>query len=118
MVVKTHAALPWVAHRKNDAGRTDARSLLRGAVGLEQAGAGQGAYLGACYSAEAYVSPALNVVSFPEGFVRAGADQIVGYLWPVIDEVAAELADEYYYWREHGYGLAEAVQRAGNDCLS
>lgn len=61
--------------------------------------------LSSCWSADNFVLPGRRVVSLPETLMRAGAESIIGSLWPIADDVALPLMTRFY-------GLLVAMERA------
>ena len=53
--------------------------------------------LSSCWSADNFVLPGRRVVSLPETLMRAGAESVIGSLWPVADEVALPLMTRLYH---------------------
>jgi hypothetical protein len=69
--------------------------------------------LSACDSAIAGGFVPDQVLSLPAGFLLAGAEGVVGTLWPVGDYQARVLLSEFYkLWRGQGIEPAEALRRA------
>jgi tetratricopeptide (TPR) repeat protein len=53
--------------------------------------------LSSCWSADNFVLPGRRVVSLPETLMRAGAESVIGSLWPLADEVALPLMTRLYH---------------------
>jgi hypothetical protein len=69
--------------------------------------------LSACDSAIAGGFVPDQVLSLPAGFLLAGAEGVVGTLWPVGDYHARVLLGEFYkLWQEQGIEPAEALRQA------
>lgn len=69
--------------------------------------------LSACDSAIAGGFVPDQVLSLPAGFLLAGAEGVVGTLWPVGDYHARALLREFYkLWQGQGIAPAEALRRA------
>lgn len=69
--------------------------------------------LSACDSAIAGGFVPDQVLSLPAGFLLAGAEGVVGTLWPVGDYHARVLLSEFYkLWQGQGIAPAEALRRA------
>jgi CHAT domain-containing protein len=69
--------------------------------------------LSACDSAIAGGFVPDQVLSLPAGFLLAGAEAVVGTLWPVGDRRARALLSEFYkLWQGQGIEPAEALRRA------
>ena len=66
--------------------------------------------LSSCWSADNFVLPGRRVVSLPETLMRAGAESVVGSLWPLADEVAFPLMVRFYELMLAG-GRAQALRK-------
>ena len=71
------------------------------------------AILSACETAVVGTNVPDEVVGLPTGFVQAGAQGVIGSLWPVGDAVTCALMARFYeLWRGHGAEPAEALRQA------
>jgi len=52
--------------------------------------------MSACYSADSLTLPGRWVISLPEAMCRAGAETVIGFMWPVVDEFGYALMKHYY----------------------
>ena len=71
------------------------------------------AVLSACETAVVGTNVPDEVVGLPTGLVQAGAQGVIGSLWPVGDAVTCALMERFYQlWRGHGAEPAEALRQA------
>ncbi len=68
--------------------------------------------LSACSSASGSVLKGEGVMSLARAFFQAGANTVVGSLWPLGDREALELFDEFYRHLTRGTSVREALQQA------
>ncbi len=68
--------------------------------------------LSACSSASGSVLKGEGVMSLARAFFQAGANTVIGSLWPLGDREALELFDEFYRHLTQGRSVREALQRA------
>jgi len=65
--------------------------------------------LSSCWAADNFVLPGRWIISLPETLWRAGAHSVLGCLWPVKDDVAADFMDIFYKNLDH-YPRDRALQ--------
>jgi CHAT domain-containing protein/tetratricopeptide (TPR) repeat protein len=71
------------------------------------------AVLSACETALVGGNVPDEVIGLPTGLVQAGAQGVIGSLWPVGDAVTCALMARFYeLWRGHGTEAAEALRQA------
>lgn len=76
----------------------------------------QHATLSSCWSADNFVLPGRWIISLPETLWRAGAQSILGSLWPVSDALAVAFMTNFYNYLAK-LPRDQALQRAQLDCL-
>ncbi len=54
--------------------------------------------LSSCWAADHFMLPGRWVISLPETLYRAGAQSILGCLWPVDDSLVIEFSKRFYYY--------------------
>ena len=75
-------------------------------------------FLSACSSASGPVVSGEGVVGFARAFLQAGARAVVGSLWPLRDDEAAELAGDLSRRLAGGAGLGEALAATRRDWIA
>jgi CHAT domain-containing protein len=95
-----------------------------GEDGLLQAGEvadlplqGRAIVLSACRSASGSTLRGEGVMSLVRAFFRAGADAVVGSLWPLRDDDAAALFESFYRALDGGASLGAALQAAQREAF-
>ncbi len=73
---------------------------------------GQLVVLSACQSATGTLLRGEGVLSLARAFFQAGAHTVVGSLWPLRDDEAAELFDDFYRHLAEGRSVARALREA------
>lgn len=73
---------------------------------------GQVVVLSACQSATGTLLRGEGVLSLARAFFQAGAHTVVGSLWPLRDDEAAELFDSFYRHLAQGLSVAQALREA------
>lgn len=71
--------------------------------------------LSACSSASGAVLSGEGVIGLARAFFRAGANSVVGSLWPLRDDDAEEFFDAFYSHLSQGYSIASALNAAQKD---
>jgi len=74
--------------------------------------------LAACQSASGTVLQGEGALSLARSFLEGGARAVIGSLWPVEDEEAADFLGHVYSHLGHGDTLARALARAQREALS
>jgi tetratricopeptide (TPR) repeat protein len=74
------------------------------------------ATLSSCWSADHFILPGRWIISFPETFLRAGTESILGCLWEVNDFVALSFMTRFYENTEK-YPRDKALQLTQQDCI-
>jgi CHAT domain-containing protein len=77
--------------------------------------AGRVVVLSSCRSASGAVFEGQGVQSLARGFFVAGAHAVLGSLWPLRDEEAAGLFEDFYRHIGQGKSLAQALSQARQD---
>jgi CHAT domain-containing protein len=88
---------------------------LRDLAGLQLAGL-RLAFLSSCLSADNFAAPGRRVLSLPYTLHAAGAETVVGSLWELLDDVAAQFTELFYRHVRLGMPCDEALQRAMLTC--
>ncbi|WP_456788328.1 CHAT domain-containing protein [Cellulomonas sp. P5_C5] len=116
-LIARSSALHLACHARNQDGSVPAALLLRdGAVELPMLGAyrprdAAWAFISACGTAETELGVADEHLTLAAGFQAAGYPYVVGTLWSIVDQVAAEVAREVYRQirRPDGLDLARSA---------
>jgi CHAT domain-containing protein len=72
--------------------------------------------LSACWSADHFILPGRWVISLPETLARAGAQSVLGCLWPVEDRIGTAFMSQFYQ-HLNKYTRAEALRQTQLACL-
>ncbi len=91
-------------------GEEDGLLQFRDIVGLDLGG--KIVVLSACSSASGAVQRGEGVLSLARAFFQAGAHTVVGSLWPLRDDEAAEMVDAFYEHLSAGRSVSGALQAA------
>jgi CHAT domain-containing protein len=122
--LKDFAVLHFAAHALLDDERYERSAVLLAAGsdtedGLLQSGEvddlalqGQAVVLSACRSASGSTLRGEGVMGLGRAFFTAGADAVVGSLWPLRDDEAAVLFDAFYRALRDGSSLSAALRAA------
>lgn len=68
--------------------------------------------LSACSSLRTLLYEGDEPMGLPAACLTAGAQSVVGSLWPILDETAPQLMTDFYRFRLSGMGAAESLCRA------
>jgi len=117
----THAVLDEVRPRRSAVvlapGARNEDGLLRPREAAELGLHGTLVVLSACQSASGTVLQGEGALSLARAFLQGGARAVVGSLWPVEDEEAAELLERFYRHLGRGNTVAGALTRAQRETL-
>jgi|GEM_PF-263587 len=117
----THAVLDEARPRRSAvvlaAGAPDEDGLLRPREAADLGLDGAIVVLAACQSASGTVLQGEGALSLARAFLQGGARAVVGSLWPVEDEEAAELLERFYRHLGRGDTVAGALARAQRETL-
>jgi len=117
----THAVLDEARPRRSAvvlaAGAPDEDGLLRPREAADLGLDGAIVVLAACQSASGTVLQGEGALSLARAFLQGGARAVVGSLWPVEDEEAAELLERFYRHLGRGDTVAGALTRAQRETL-
>lgn len=73
--------------------------------------------LSSCWSADNFIAPGRIIISLPETLRRAGAESILGSLWPLHDSFAIAFMERFYDYLEK-YPRDKALQKTQLDCIN
>jgi len=73
--------------------------------------------LSACNSISSFVYQGDEHVDVPTTFLTAGADRVVGSLWPILDDAAAIFTSSFYAYYLAGMSPAQAVAQVQRDLI-
>lgn len=73
--------------------------------------------LSACWSADHFILPGRWVISLPETLVSAGAESVLGSLWPVEDRIGMAFMLQFYLNLDR-HSRTEALHRTQLACLN
>jgi CHAT domain-containing protein/tetratricopeptide (TPR) repeat protein len=79
---------------------------------------GRAVVLSACRTADGVVRSGDGVLSLARAFFAAGAQAVIGSRWPIRDEDAASLFDDFYRHVAAGATLADALRQAKIDAIA
>ena len=125
-----YGLLHFAAHAVADDAHPDRSAVLLSAGDAREDGllqareiarldlSGRAVVLSACRTADGVVRSGEGVLSLARAFFAAGAQAVIGSRWPIRDEDAASLFDDFYRHVAAGATLADALRRAKIDAIA